>query len=196
MLVLNTKFCIIKSLKHTVTVASYRNQSLYQKLFYTSTVTLLLSPQFQLKYPFIKNKTRRKLLISHPKNHIVCSFYISSISFSKAATKTNPHYLSIYSKSKISFHDLVISDQKQLPPEMELVGQRPVPSAGLSIAKSTCPNHKPKGVPGQLEGGLIYPHYLLQTWTRTHTSEELDFFNWPTQNWSFRNIFHFFKLLS
>lgn len=86
---------------------------------------------------------------------MICSFYISNMSFSKAATKTNPHYLSISSKSKIKFqHDLVImSDQKLLPPEAELVGWPESSSKCRNLYRQVhLPHHhRPKGVPGELE---------------------------------------------
>lgn len=58
-----------------------------------------------------------------------------------------------------------MSDQKLLPPEMELVGWSPIPSAGVSITKSTCLIHNgPEGLPCQVWGGVTYPHYPLQAW--------------------------------
>lgn len=49
-----------------------------------------------------------------------------------------------------------------LPPEMELVGWSPVPSAGLSI-KFACLNHNwLEGFPHQLGSGLTYHHYPFQ----------------------------------
>lgn len=70
-----------------------------------------------------------------------------------------------------------MSDQNLLPPETELVGWSPVPSAGVSITKSTCLNlnNGPEGLPCQLGGGLTSPHYPLQAWTGTYKFEELDF---------------------
>lgn len=44
-----------------------------------------------------------------------------------------------------------MSDQKLLPPEMELVGWSPIQSAGVSITKSTCLIHNgPEGLPCQV----------------------------------------------
>lgn len=69
-----------------------------------------------------------------------------------------------------------MSDQNLLPPETELVGWSPVPSADVYITKSTCLNHNgPEGLPCQLGSGLTYPHYPLQAWTGTYKFEELDF---------------------
>lgn len=64
---------------------------------------------------------------------------------------------------------------------MELVDWSPVPSAGVSITKSTYLKHNwLEGFPCQLGSGLTYPHCPFQAKTETYKVEELDFFNWPT----------------
>ena len=57
-----------------------------------------------------------------------------------------------------------MSDQKLLPPEVELVGWPESSSKCRYLYHQVhLPHHnRPKGVPGQLGGGLTYPHYLLQ----------------------------------